>query len=164
MTQSSLHLDQGETLIDDEGELCYRQITPALYIDGGKVATHAFGPSTADQGKPSYSRSSLVSPQEARDWHSQNASKPSEAVYAVSVQEVVISGTFAIDDSATPLPQGQVRAPGHCFVDFRELSKARIRELRAIIYRYAMARGELPTRPLEHEDGLFSLEDFSTSE
>ncbi|MCV7629068.1 hypothetical protein ACH0AG_11075 [Micrococcus luteus] len=161
MSRANLQLEQGEKLIEEEGELCYRQITPTLYIDEGQVATHAFGPSPADKGRPSYSRSSLISAQDARDWHSRNANKPSEAVYAVSVHEVITAGTFAIDDSGAPLTAGEVRAPGHCFLDFRNMSKKEERELRAILYRHAMARGEIPTQPLNCDDGLFPVASLS---
>lgn len=156
MTEMRVELQDGEQLVGDADELTYRQITPHLLKDGDQVASSAFGPSSADAGKPSYSRSSLVTAQEARDWHSSKARSPSEAVYAVSVQEVVTAGSVVIDDSCCPLAEGESdRAPGHCFVDFRGLPKSEERELRAKLYMHAMGRGEIPTEPLRADGSLF---------
>ncbi|UOQ88161.1 hypothetical protein MUN74_12785 [Agromyces endophyticus] len=44
-------------------ELALRQIAPHMLVDDGKIAPAAFGPNTSDAHKPSYSRSSLVTPQ-----------------------------------------------------------------------------------------------------
>ena len=157
MTDIQLDLEDNEMLVDTIDEISYRQITPHLLVDGKKVASSAFGPSTADQGKPSYSRSSIVSAQEARDWHSSNARRPSEAVYGVSVGEVAESGSFVIDDSKCALAEDEDRAPGHCFVDFRRFSKPEERELRAKLYMHAMKRGEIPTEPLNSNGVLFEM-------
>lgn len=148
MTEIQMQLQEYEQLVNDVDEVNYRQITPHLLKDGGEVATSAFGPSNADAGKPSYSRSSIVTAQQARDWHSANARRPSEAVYGVSVEEVVQSGSIVVDDSECPLGEGEKRAPGHCFVDFRGLSKLEEKELRAKLYMHAMERGEIPTNPV----------------
>ncbi|MBW8172134.1 hypothetical protein K0651_03610 [Ornithinimicrobium sp. Arc0846-15] len=161
MTDVQVELKEGEQLVGELEEIGYRQITPHLLRDGRQVATSAFGPSTADAGKPSYSRSLIVTAQEARDWHSANARKPSEAVYGVSVGEVIQSGSVVVDDSDCPIANDESRAPGHCFVDFRGLPKPEERELRAKLYMHAMERGEIPTEPLNQDGALFSLPDSS---
>lgn len=161
MTDVQVQLREGEQLISEPDEMNFRQITPHLLIDGHKVASHAFGPSKADAGRPSYSRSSIVTAQEARDWHSTNARKPSEAVYAVSVEEVVQSGSVVIDDSECTPPEGEKNAPGHCFVDFQRLTKPEEKALRAKLYMRAMKRGEISTEPLEKDGALFSLPNSS---
>lgn len=161
MTGVQVQLQEGEQLVSEPDEVNFRQITPHLLTDGDKVASHAFGPSKADAGKPSYSRSSIVSAQEARDWHSTNARKPSEAVFGVSVEEVVQSGSVVVDDSERGLPEGESRAPGHSFVDFRGLTKPEEKALRAKLYIHAMERGEIPTEPLAEDGALFSLPGLS---
>ncbi|MGP9586160.1 hypothetical protein ACT3TB_10955 [Micrococcaceae sp. AOP34-BR2-30] len=155
MTEVQVQLKEGEQLVDEPYEVNYRQITPHLLKDGHRVASHAFGPSTSDEGKPSYSRSSVVTAQEARDWHSANARKPSEAVYGVSVEEVIEAGSVVVDDSDCAIPEGEDRAPGHCFVDFRGLPKHSVKDLRTKLYIHAMERGEIPTEPLLEDGALF---------
>lgn len=157
MTEVHIELKECEQLVGELEEISYRQITPHLFEDGRQVASYAFGPSTADAGMPSYSRSSIVTAQESRDWHSAYAQKPSEAVYGVSVREVIESGSVVVDDSKCPIADNESRAPGHCFVDFRGLPKPRVRELRAKLYMHAMERGEIPTEPLIEDGALFAL-------
>ncbi len=145
MTAADVELLDGEQLLSDAKELAYRQIAPHMLVDEGKVATTAFGPNTADKGRPSFSRSTVLSAQESRDWHTQNARSPSSGVYGVTVGEVIESGRYVVDDSGCPIPDGAIRAPGHCFVDFRGLERPLMKELRARLYMHAMARGEIPT-------------------
>ena len=151
MTVAIVELRDNELLMSDEDELVYRQVTKHL-MDGDIVSTSAFGPSTADRDMPSYSRSNQVTPQDSRDWHTKNAKSPSLGVWGVTVGEVVESGRYAVDDSQCPLDEGQIRAPGHCFVDFRQLSKPEKKEVRAQLYFHATTRGELPTTATP-EDG-----------
>jgi hypothetical protein len=145
----------GEQLMSDGGELAYRQTTKHMF-DDGKIATTAFGPTPSDKGMPSFSRSSLVTAQDARDWHTRNAKSPSLGVWAVTVGEVVESERYVVDDSKTPLAGGEKRAPGHCFVDYRGLSKAQERELRTKLYFRAIDRGEVPTEATPEDGQLFA--------
>lgn len=156
MTAADVSLEAGESLIDDREELLYRQILEWMVPDGA-ILTHVFGPSTADQGKPSYSRSSVVSAQDARDWHNEpgNGSSKSTGVWAVSVDEVFEAETFAIDDSAAPLKDGRTRAPGHCYIDYRQMTKADIKSVRFLLYQRAMARGEITTTVTPGDGELF---------
>lgn len=123
-------------------ELLFRQITPNIWVEAdGVPASHAFGPKPADCGMPSYSRQSLVAnAKDCFDWHNDNATSPSLGVWACTVTEVSAAQLVAIDDGGTVPPP---TAPGHCFVDFRDLSKREERNRRAILFRYALARGQL---------------------
>lgn len=156
MTATDMELLEGEQLMSDAEELAYRQMAPHMFSDDGKIASTVFGPSAADNGKPSYSRESRVSAQEARDWYARNARKPSLGVYAVSVGEVIDSGRYAVDDSECALPEGEKRAPGHCFVDFRGLTKWQKKDLRALLHMHAMERGEIPTEAAPEDGQLFA--------
>lgn len=156
MTEADVNLVTGETLMDEPSELMYRQITPHM-MDGEKIASAAFGPYPVDSGKPSYSRSSAVEPQDARDWHNRNASSVSLSVWAVSVAEVIFTTRPAIDDSASPLPPGKKRAPGHCYIDFRGLTPGVRKSVRGHLYFRAIDRGEIPTEPTTEDGELFAL-------
>ncbi len=139
-----IELGEGESLIELADELLFRQVPEHLYDEiAGRPASHAFGPAHIDQGKPSYTRSSRTTARASRQWHNENARTASLAVFGVSVDEVTRSGTYAVDDSEAPLTPGAKRAPGHCFVSFREHEKREIRRIRAILLRYALERGEL---------------------
>lgn len=155
MRFADISLLEGEQLMSTPHELAYRQMTPHMLEDDGKVASTVFGPASSDAGKPSYSRGSQVSAQEARDWHTRNAKSPSTGVYAVSVGEVIAAGRYTVDDSQCVLPGGTVRAPGHCFVDFRGLDRTQKKELRARLYMYAMERKEIPTEATLEDGHLF---------
>lgn len=139
-----IELSEGESLIGDSEELLFRQIPSHLYDENAKApASHAFGPSDMDHGKPSFARSTRTTARASRQWHNENARTVSIAVFGVSVDEVTKGGTYAVDDSEAPLAPGAKRAPGHCFVDFRGHSKQEVRRIRAILLRYALERGEL---------------------
>lgn len=155
MSGPDVQLLDGEQLMSDGDELTYRQITKHL-LDGEKVATSAFGPVTSDRRMPSFARKSIVTAQEARDWHTENAKSPSLGVWAVTVAETVDADCYTVDDSKTPLASGEKRAPGHCFVDYRGLSKQTEREVRTKLYWAAMARGEIPTHATTADGELFS--------
>lgn len=155
MNGPDVQLLDGEHLISDGNELTYRQVTKHL-ISGDRVATTAFGPASADRGMPSFSRGSIVTAQAARDWHTENAQSPSLGVWAVSVTEAIDAGRYIVDDSNAPIAIGEKRAPGHCFVDYRGLSKRVERELRSKLYWAAMARGEIATTATTVDGELFA--------
>ena len=155
MTPPDLTLADGDTLVDDPTELIYRQLAEWM-VQNGDIMTHVFGPSTSDEGKPSYSRSSLVTAQEARDWHHVNAPSRSLGVWALSVDEVMEVERHVIDDSRAPVADDSPRAPGHCFVDFRGLSKAEVKSIRYLLYQRAIARGEIQTTEPTEDGELFA--------
>lgn len=139
-------LEPCETELDANEDL-YRQIPPHLW-DGqvGKPKAEAFGPSDADKGKPSYSRSTVVTAKDSRDWHNENARSTSLGVYKVTVDEVAKVDLRSVDDSNCPVSPGKERAPGHCYVDFQHLSKKEERRVRSILYIRAMAWGEIESQ------------------
>jgi hypothetical protein len=154
MTDFDVELLDGEQLMSDANELVYRQMTKHMF-DGDRLKTEAFGPSSADRDMPSYARSAEATPQESRDWHTQNAMSPSLGVWAVTVGEAIEAGRHIVDDSRCPLVEGERRAPGHCFVDFRGLTKQRKREMRARLWFFATDRGELSTMQTPEDGQLF---------
>lgn len=147
MPQQATYLDElGEEEITNPDELIFRQITPHILCDkDGTPASHAFGPSTADQGKPSYSRESKVTPQEAFEWHNSQARSKSVGVWGCAITEVHTANLRAVDDSG--VASNTPKAPGHCFVDFRGLTKQEIRNRRALLFRAALKRGILYPAP-----------------
>lgn len=150
-------LAAGESLMTDADELIYRQLTEHLVTDDGRIATHAFTGPTSEGGMPSYARSTLVTAQDSRDWHTQNSRSPSTGVWAVTVGEVLAIRRAVIDDSAVPLSADEKRAPGHCYIDVRGLAKGELKAVRAALWLAATTRAEIPTRePLA--DGEFDLD------
>lgn len=137
-------LEPGEFVIEPSPELIFRQITKHL-IRNDRVGSIAFL-SSADRGKPSYSRSSIVSPQASRDWHTSIAGSPSLAVCALAVDDVSSLGIRSIDDSNAALSEGESRAPGHCFIDCRNLTKSEMTNLRSNLLRFAIGHGFMSTR------------------
>jgi hypothetical protein len=155
LTSTDVELADGETLVDEATELVYRQVT-AFLIDNGKVATHAFTGPRSEGGMPSYARSSLVTAQDSRDWHTSHANSPSVGVWALQVSEVVLAGSHVTDDSRRQPRDGEMQAPGHCYVNARGLDRLALKELRAKLWQAAMNRGEVPTHePLK--DGELDL-------
>lgn len=155
MTSVEIQLNDGESFVADENELIYRQITQHMITKDGQIGSHAFGASNADRGMPSYSRSTLVSAQDARNWHTANANSPSLSVWGLTVGEVAEVKRIVVDDSGTPLPDGVLRAPGHCFIDLRNLTTDQIKSIRAVLLRAALQRGEIPTLELVADPPLF---------
>ena len=128
-------------------EVLWRQVTKFIWDEEKRVpASNAFGPSTADEGRPSFSQSGKVTAQESRDWHQQNARSPSLSVWSVSVFDVLKAKLRVIDDSAVPVRVGEgKKAPGHCYADFRNLTRAERKNAYAILLREALRRGEVKT-------------------
>jgi hypothetical protein len=135
-------LEEQEVHLTDGTEVLYRQLTEPLYDPAMKQpSSHAFGPKTADQGKPSFARSSVVTAQESRDWHTDNAAKPSLAVWGCTVGAVDDQEVRAVDDSGTP----GTKSPGHAYVDYRGLSKPEEKAVRSALLAEALRLGEFPT-------------------
>ena len=135
-----LQLNEVELISSDE--LLWRQVVPSTWNeDEGQPHSHAFGPKTSDEGKPSYSRSSKVDAKKAFEWHNANARSQSQGVWACSSEEVISSKLRAIDDSEVEIDT-EVVAPGHCYVDFRELTRGEIKTRRNQLWLYAMDRGK----------------------
>jgi len=145
-------LEAGEFVVKGDGpEDLYRQVTQPNW-DGQRQALSslAFGPRSADAGKLSLSRSSVVSAQEARDWHTANAKNPSLGVWRVTVADVDENDSRAVDDRDVPAKKDDPpKAPGHCYADYRHLSKNEERTLRAVLLQKALDYKEVPTTQQE---------------
>lgn len=140
-----LHAD--EELMTDGDENIFRQVTEVNWDDvNGKPGNLAFGPANIDKGKCSHSRESKTTAQESRNWHQENAAKKSMGVWRLTVRDVDNVELRTVDDSAVPRREGQpLPAPGHCYVDFRHLTKSQERNTRAVLLRRALALGEVET-------------------
>lgn len=149
MTNEYFVLAQGEIEIDEDDnfeELLMRQIPDHSWdTNYGQPGSTSFGPMPVDQGKPSFSRSSITTAQASRDWHNNNARSRSNGVWACSVTEVVKTGTRAVDDCRTPLGAEEKRAPGHAYVDYRHMEKKEKKLVRSQLLMDALRRGELQT-------------------
>lgn len=145
----------GEIELTNEGELLWRQLTRSLWDEDRRVpGMLACGPQAADNRKPSFSRSSKVSAQESRDWHQQNASSRSFAVWAVTVGDVQAAKLRAVDDADAPeVPGEPVRAPGHAYVDYRGLTKPEMKDAKANLLRAMLAHEEQPTMEIPFQGG-----------
>ncbi|WP_156911203.1 hypothetical protein [Arsenicicoccus bolidensis] len=129
-------------------ELLWRQIPPHNFDHTvGQPGAAAFGPQSSDARKPSFSLSSKVSAQAARDWHNANARSTSVGVWSCSVTEVYDAGSQVVDDSKIPSEPDVEQSPGHVFVDYRDLKKADKNLLQATLLMKALARGEIITSP-----------------
>ncbi|WP_152442228.1 hypothetical protein [Rhodococcus ruber] len=142
-------LEPGEEVISDDfnpSELLWRQICDHSWdTQYGRPGMDSFGPQSSDKRRPSFSRSSIVTAQESRDWHNTNARSKSRGVWACSVEEVINAGTRAIDDSKTPLELGEERAPGHAFVDYRHYGRSGLKTVKGLLLKAALRRKEIQT-------------------
>jgi hypothetical protein len=148
--------NEAEVKISDE--LIWRQMT-SFYWDEEKrqPSSHAFGPAPIDKRMASFTRAFFVTAQEARDWHQENAASPSFSVWALATVETDDVDVRVVDDSNAPLEPGAKRPPGHCYLDYRGVSKPEERTIRAVLLRHALARGEIATTdsgfvPVEERD------------
>lgn len=140
-------LEPGEAVIPPGPALLFRQITAHQWDDVNlRPSSASFGPSTVDVFRPSFAlEGPAVDAQSARDWHQDNAKSPSLGVWAVSALEVSGTGLRSVDDTAVPAAPGEHRAPGHAYVDYRDLAKKEERDVRKELLLRAIDRGELPT-------------------
>lgn len=146
VTAAFYTLLEGETQIAAGPELLFRQVTDHQWdAQRDQPSSRAFAPAPIDHGKPSFSRGSLTTPQASRDWHQEHARSRSRGVWACSVAETEGVGLRAVDDSKTPFAEGEVRAPGHAYVDFRHVEKPEERRVRSLLLARAIARGKVPT-------------------
>lgn len=142
-------LDDKEVVIQHDSEpseLLYRQMCEHIWDSQyQRPNVDSFGPQRVDQRKPSFARGSIVSAQDSRDWHNENARSKSIGVWACSIAEVHEAGTRGIDDSACPEDPDQKRSPGHAYVDYRHVDRGGMRVIKASLLMAAIRRGEVPT-------------------
>lgn len=151
-------LSSCERSISPSGELLYRQV-PGHNWDpiARKPSSAAFGPANIDNGMPSFSRSTKVTPQESREWHQHHARSDTKGVWACTVEEVDAAGTRSVDDSNCPPQPQRPRSPGHCYVDYRHYGKSDERIVRAYMLTAALNRGEIPTNDCKECSRLSQL-------
>ena len=150
-------LEPGEVELALSEQLLWRQMTRWIWDeDKRQPKAHAFGPVDADEHKPSFARSTPeVTAQASRDWHQRNANSASYAVWPISAADLEDTDLRAVDDSGAPVPQGEKRAPGHVYLDYRGMDKPAARRNRAILLRAALRREEEPTTDI----GFVPLQD-----
>ena len=165
-------LEPGEQELEDSAELLFRQMTLHHYDPRVKrPGSHAFGPADADAGRPSFSRSSIVTAQQSFDWHNAKAKSKSFAVLACSVGDVTVASeaawerhsvvTRGVDDSAVAPKKGEPdKAPGHSYVDYRYASQGAVgilhkseqRFIRGMLLAAALERRQIPVEKHDAAD------------
>lgn len=139
-------LSDGEAEILLSEELLWRQMTRTIWDEEKRQpGLSAFGPSNADHKTPSFSREMMVTAQESRNWHQQNANSPSLAVWAITTLDLDDVDLRAVDDSGAPIDDDHPRAPGHAYLDYRHTTKREERNIRAVLLRKALGRSEEST-------------------
>jgi len=147
MTPTWPTVETNEAQITNAGEVLWRQITKSLYDeDNRRPGLLACGPQAADARKPSFTRSSVISAQDSRDWHQNHSASASLGTWSLSVGDVEDAGLRAVDDSKRPPEPGEPgKPPGHAYVDYRPLTKAEMKDARAKLLLAMLGRGEEST-------------------
>ena len=130
-------LEDWEESMVDVDEAVHRQVHPRFY-DQGIISDAAFVAREDEQRKLSSTRSGKVSPECARKHYIDVLKLASAGVAELKVGEVEGESSRCVDDSADPndrLP------PGHCYIDFRGLTKSARRDLREALAEIATERG-----------------------
>ena len=131
-------LEPCEHLLDNGDELWFRQ-AKRHWVDEGRVDIHIFRTGSIDQGKLSGVRALTLSPEDAYKEHEKTKPGDSVGTWAVSVGEAKTIGLRCIDDSACP---SEPPPPtGHTYIDFRDIPKPDVRELREKLVLVANQRG-----------------------
>lgn len=123
-------------------EAIHRQVNPR-FIDQGIVAASAFAAREDEDYKLSMTRSSIISAQDAIEQFTKSFGLRSAGAAEILVGEVNQRGSRCVDDSSDPVHQLPV---GHCYVDYRGLTKQERRILRVSLAEIASSRGVIPPR------------------
>ena len=126
-------LVSGEKVLTNGDVHLYRQVHPSWFVDG-MITSQAFKPTTKDRGKVSVRMSTVVTAEEAYQYHISQGLK-SIGTYQVTVDDIVSCELHAIDDSRLD------SAPrGHAYIDYRGIAKKpaerAAKELRTCAMRY----------------------------
>jgi hypothetical protein len=143
-------LEDCESIIQPSPDkVLLRQIGRNVWDEVNEIPTDlAFGPQKSDARRPSFSTNPDA--QASRDWHQRNASSPSLSVWAVTSQEVAAAGLRAVDDSECPEEPEAQKAPHHCYVDYRGLSKPEMARAKQYLLLAAKKRKAIPTADIGH--------------
>lgn len=130
-------LEDWEGLMTDGDEAVHRQIHPR-FVDQGIISDEAFVAGEDEQRKLSSTRGSRVSPDCAKRHYVTVLKLASAGVAELKVWEIENESSRCVDDSADP---GGGLPPGHCYIDFRDLTKKARRDLREALAEIATDRG-----------------------
>lgn len=130
-----------ELWMHDPAEAIHRQVHPR-FIHDGLITFSAFVARQDEDYKLSMTRSSVVSAQAATAYFTKVLGRRSVGSAKLFVGEVDQRGSRCVDNSGDP---SQDLPPGHCYVDFRALTKRKRQELRIELAEIASARGIIPS-------------------
>ncbi|WP_127097457.1 hypothetical protein [Brachybacterium saurashtrense] len=130
-------LEHWEELMTDKDEAVHRQVHPRFY-DQGIISDEAFVAREDEQRKLSSTRNGEVSAECARRHYTDVLNLASIGVAELTVGEVEEELSRCVDDSTDP---NHELPPGHCYIDFRGLTKTARRELREALAEIATERG-----------------------
>lgn len=116
-------LSIGETLIEDDYEIIYRQIELGCLAADGTIDSRVFTPRRSDEGKLSCHRASKVTATQAAEMYSQYFDEPSVGYVRVKVADAVSAELRVIDDYGTG-----VVPVGHAYIDFRRHNKSQVKK------------------------------------
>lgn len=130
-------LEDWEELMTNRDEAVHRQVHPRFY-DQGIISEEAFVAREDEQRKLSSTRNGKVSVECARRHYRGVLKLASIGAAELTVGEVEDELSRCVDDSTDP---NHELPPGHCYIDFRGLTKASRRELREALAEIATERG-----------------------
>ena len=123
--------------LTDAGELLLRQVHPTFVDEGGRITSQAFTPTGNHDGALSVARGSLVSAQEATEFH-RTTGRKSEGTWAVTVGEAHLQGTKCVEDPSGPSNVEQA----HALICFSGSTNER-KKVGQVLARFARDRGRL---------------------
>lgn len=126
-------------LINDD-EILFRQIHPDFF-DKGEPSSNRFIPSSADQGKLSVDRGSLVSAQASHAAYVASG-RLSAAVFGLTVGEFRSESISCFEDPIAASP-GVSANPAHALADYSVHSYSQQKLVAKRLKRLAIARGQL---------------------
>jgi hypothetical protein len=125
--------------LNDAEEFLWRQVHPD-WMQAGRPTSQAFKPTPKDQGLMSVSQSSLVSAEDAFQFHISTLDLESAGVWAITVSDASSVGYAVFDDSQNPVPN---TPPGHALVDTSHESRSRQKSLARALASAANDRGRI---------------------
>jgi hypothetical protein len=129
------------SLLDDEGELLFRQVHPSFVRDG-RPSSQAFRPTPKDAGRLSVARGTLATAAAAFHHHTEHLGLSSAGTWGVTVGECLEQGLPALADPLTSPPE-RVADPAHAVIDFTAHSRGQMEARGARLALRANERGRL---------------------
>lgn len=127
--------------LQDSAELLFRQIHPS-FVEMGEPSSAGFKPTPKDDGKLSVDRSSIFSPAQSYDLHTNAKGLQSVGTYGLTVSEFKEE---AVPCHADPIPatNTEVGNPAHAVGDFNAHSSGKQKTIAKRLKQKALARGQL---------------------